>query len=193
MRNLIRVISAGSKLGGVPVLRTPEDRFRGLTLVDVFHPPTIASLRQRAASRIPAGAWPDGPPGSTRWLFGLRRVLPGLDAVALVDERRAGAGLMTSFLSALRGIFQARDEQEQTQVGCGADFTVNSSPGYALESFEECRYAPLVFGDRRSSPVTDRLQCGFYKFQATKDGTTIVDGGTHRVSPTRRSTLLRDV
>lgn len=192
--NTIRTISLSRTIGGVPVLAADANEGdAGLTVVDVFSLTAIRSLRRRTGARVPPGFDPGMPgPESADWPAVFKTILPGLGGVDLVDERTAGRGFMTSLLLNLRGHFKAREE-ESGQAPCAGDFTVNCSDGYALEWFEEFRYAPNVFGDRKSSPVTDYLDCGYYRFQATSGEMCIIDRGRHANTPNRRSTILKDV
>ncbi|MGE0865167.1 MAG: hypothetical protein AB7P34_14820 [Vicinamibacterales bacterium] len=193
--NAIRTMSLSRRLGGVPVL-VPDAGYgdTGLTVVDVFHPPAIRSLMlHKEAARVAAGIEPTMPgPESTEWPTALKRVLPGLGGIAVVDDRTAARGFMTSLLFNLRGVFKARQQQPEAP-SCAADYTVNCRDGFVLEWFEEFRYAPTMFGDRKSSPVSDFLECGYYRFQATDDTACIIDSGRHPNTPNRRSTILKDV
>jgi hypothetical protein len=190
----IRTMSLSRRLGGVPVLAADAyNGAAGLTVVDVFHRPAIRSLMRYRESRVPAGFESTMPgPDSAAWPSLLRTVLPGLGGVALVDDRTAARGLVTSLLFNLRGFLKARAE-EPSAPSCGDYYTVNCSNGYALEWFEEFRYAPTMFGDRRSSPVTDFLECGYYRFQATVGNVCVIDRGRHPNTPKKRSTFLKDV
>jgi hypothetical protein len=192
--NAIRTMSLSRRLGGVPVLAADAyDGAAGLTVVDVFHLPAIRSLMRHKGARVPAGFESTMPgPESTEWPSLLKTVLPGLGGVALVDDRTAGRGFLTSLLFNLRGFLKARGEQPAAP-SCAANYTVNCSNGYVLEWFEEFRYAPFVFGDCRSSPVTDFLECGYYRFQATDGNICIIDRGRHPNTPNKRSTILKDV
>jgi hypothetical protein len=189
----IRTMSLSRRLGGVPVLAPDAyEGAAGLTVVDVFHLPAIRSLMRHKGSRVPSGFESTMPgPESTEWPFLLKTMLPGLGGVDLVDDRTAARGFLTSLLFNLRGFLKARDEQPAPS--CAANYTVNCSDGYVLDWFEEFRYAPSVFGDRRSSPVTDFLECGYYRFQATEGDVCIIDSGRHSNTPNKRSTILKDV
>ena len=169
---------------GVPMLTGQDNVFALDTIIDILNPRALKALSDLASA---GGGDQDSqsPPRFSRaWLRSLQnRGTP----VRLAQRNEAATSFLTMFVDTLRSV--ARSTSRGAPVG--ANFTVNSlTSGYVLESWPQFNFSPTAFGSGPTSPVSDYLTSGHYRFHGRKNGQLIQDPGVHYAGPTRLSTTM---
>jgi hypothetical protein len=110
------------------------------------------------------------------------------DQLAIVPPATASRGFLTLFTDSLRSTVRSQRNANTSYV----DYTVHSGSGYQLEYYPQFNATPLVFGGTPTSPVSQRVLIGRYRFQGWLNGKLTTDGGTYLASPNTPSATLRD-
>lgn len=109
--------------------------------------------------------------------------------IAMVDAATARTGFFATLASALRGM---RNSLSRPSSASGLiDYTVHTDlKEYVLDCSPEYGITWSRFGDKRTSPVTDRLYSGHYYFKGRKERSVRKDTTRHLVSFERTTTRL---
>jgi hypothetical protein len=72
------------------------------------------------------------------------------------------------------------------------DFTVHCGDGYQLDFHEQFNVSPRAFGGGKvTSPVSETILIGNYRFWGTRNGQATPDAGLYLASPSSRFAKLR--
>jgi hypothetical protein len=108
--------------------------------------------------------------------------------LTIVPPAIASRGFLTLFTDSLRSTVRSQRNANTSYV----DYTVHSGSGYQLEYYPQFNATPLVFGGTPTSPVSQRVLIGRYRFQGWLNGQLTTDGGTYLASPNTPTATLRD-
>jgi hypothetical protein len=179
----IRLIIAWVGPAGVPMLEDRDDAFKLDTIVDIGNPRALQTLADLASDGFNTEERPQ-PRYSRGWIRSLKdQGAP----IRLEMAGRAAASFLTKLVDTLRSIAGSK----KGKAVSGTTFTVNSrSPGFVLESWPHYNFSPTAFGSFPTTPVTDYLSSGHYRFQGRKGKRLIQDPGVHFAGPSRSATTL---
>ena len=108
--------------------------------------------------------------------------------LAIMPLDAASAAFTTLFAGNLRGAVRATRNAGTSYV----DYTVNSkASGYQLEFHPQYNVSPVVFGGVLTTPVSQTILIGRYRFQGWLGSTLTRDGGVYFASPATPSATLR--
>jgi len=181
----LRLVALARSLpgGGVPVLNETDEVYGCAPLFDLLNPRARRGVidldgESRESRDVDRGGY------LYEWLS--RPSRPD-DRVRWVDQRTAMTGFITLFADNLRTVVQFF-----TGPGSGyVEFKVTARyDDWQVESYTEYNYSPTVFGGKLTTPVSDRLRSGYYKFQGRQDGRLVKDPGTYIASPWHREASL---
>ena len=177
-------------LDDIGSLAGDTETLAGATPVDIFNPlalksrwPVETSDDLNYAAHVLSRTKPD----SLAWRMAMTRVLPQLRS-RQVDETTAARGFVTRLANSMLVLFRGYVEKQEVDTL----FTVHSGDDYQVQTYQEYNYSPVVFGGKKSSPVTGRLRYGYYKFEGWKDGVLTPDEGRYLVSPHNTEATMRN-
>jgi hypothetical protein len=108
--------------------------------------------------------------------------------VAIIPEREAATGFMTLFADSLRAAMRAFRNSSYV------NYTVTTrKDDYQLEYYPQYYTSPEVFGSKLTSPVSQDVLIGHYRFRGWYQGQLTRDPGLYWAGPNNLGAHLRNI